>query len=154
MDEQIQQIPINEFLNVSPVSDIVHYVGLLHRVVNLSSEVIEYKRVVEEYQVVVEQEETKRLEIKTTATKEMTELSRQLDMLEQDLLADIDRLKVFVEGTMDAVQELIKREKYEFADKFHERVANRLEGRVSLLMNKFNQANSENPVFKIEEGKE
>lgn len=144
MDEQLQRIPNNQFLDISPVSDIVHYAGLLHRVIDLSSEAIEYKKV-------VEQEETKRLEIKTIATKEMTELSRQLDMLEKDLLADIDRLKVFVEGTMDAVQELIRKGQYEFADKFHERVSDRLEGRVSLVMNKFNQANSGSAVFKIEE---
>ncbi|MBD1895524.1 hypothetical protein [Coleofasciculus sp. FACHB-129] len=151
MDEQLQRIPNNQFLDISPVSDIVHYAGLLHRVIDLSSEVIEYKKVVEEYHIVVEQEETKRLEIRTIATKEMTELSRQLDMLEKDLLADIDRLKVFVEGTMDAVQELIRKGQYEFADKFHERVSDRLEGRVSLVMNKFNQANSGSAVFKIEE---
>jgi hypothetical protein len=151
MDEQIQRISNNQFLDISPVSDIVVYVGLLHRVVNLTSEVIEYKRVVEECKVVVEQEETKRLEIRTVAAKEMTELSHQLDMLEKDLLADIDRLKVFVEGTMDAVQELIRKEQYEFADKFHERVAKRLEGRVSLIVNKLNQANSGGAAFKIKE---
>lgn len=151
MDEQIQRLPNNQFLDISPVSDIVLYVGLLHRVVNLTSEVIEYKKAVGEYQVVVEQEETKRLEIRTISAKEMTELSRQLDMFEKDLLADIDRLKVFVEGTMDAVQELIRKGQFEFADKFHERVADRLEGRVSLIVNKFNKANSGNEVFKIEE---
>jgi hypothetical protein len=151
MDEQIQHIPNNQFLDISPVPDIVQYAGLLHHAMNLSSEIIEYKRAVEECRVVVEQEETKRLEIKTIADKEMTELSRQLDMFEKDLLADIDRLKVFVEGTMDAVQELIKKGQFEFADKFHERVADRLEGRVSLIVNRFNQTNSGNAVFKMEE---
>lgn len=153
MDEQIQCIPSNEFLDVSPVSDIVHYVGLLHRAIDLSSEIVEYQKVVKEYEIIEKYEETKRLEIKATADKEMAELSRQLDMLEKDLLADIDRLKVFVEGTMDAVQELIRKGQYEFADKFHERVADRLEGRVSLVMNKFNQANSGSTIFKIEENK-
>ncbi len=150
MDEQIQHIPSTQLLNVSPVSDINQYVGLLSQAINLSSEIIEYNRVVKEYEIIAVQEETKRLEIITTSTKEMAEVSRQLDMLEKDLLADIDRLKVFVEGTMDAVQELIGKGQYEFADKFHERVADRLEGRVSLVMNKLNQVNSGNPSFKIE----
>ncbi|NJR48179.1 MAG: hypothetical protein HC780_00175 [Leptolyngbyaceae cyanobacterium CSU_1_3] len=151
MDEQIQRISNNQFLDISPVPDIVHYAGLLHHAMNLSSEIIEYKRAVEECRVVVEQEETKRLEIRTIADKEMTELSHQLDMFEKDLLADIDRLKVFVEGTMDAVQELIRKGQYEFADKFHDRVAKRLEGRVSLIVNKLNQVNSGGTAFKIKE---
>ena len=150
MDEQIQRTSNNQLFDISPVPDIVHYAGLLHHAMNLSSEIIECKRAVEECRVVVEQEETKRLEIRMIADKEMIELSRQLDMFEKDLLADIDRLKVFVEGTMDAVQELIRKGQYEFADKFHERVADRLEGRVSLVIDKFNQVNSGNSIFKVE----
>jgi hypothetical protein len=150
MDEQIQHIPSRQFLNVSPVSDINRYVGLLGQVIDLSSEIIVYKRVVKEYEIIATQEETKRLKIITKSTEEMAEISRQLDILEKDLMADIDRLKIFVEGTMDAVQELIGKGQYEFADKFHERVSDRLEGRVSLVMNKFNQANPKNSYFKIE----
>ena len=134
MDEQIQRIPSNNFLDVSSVSDIAKYVGLLHRAIDLSSEIVEYQKVVKEYEIIEKYEETKRLEIKATADREMVGLSRQLDMLEEDLLADIDRLKVFVEGTMNAVQELIREGQYEFADKFHARVADRLEGRVSLVL--------------------
>lgn len=150
MDEKIQHIPSAQLSNVSPVSDINQYVGLLSLAINLSSDIIEYNKVVKECEIITVQEETKRLEIITKSTEEMAELSRQLDMLEKDLLADIDRLKVFVEESMDAVQELIARGKYELADKFHERVADKLEGRVSLVRNKLNQANSENSTFKIE----
>jgi hypothetical protein len=150
MDEKIQHIPSAQLSNVSPVSDINQYVGLLSIAINLSSDIIEYNRVVKECEIITVQEETKRLEIITKSTEEMAELSRQLDMLEKDLLADIDRLKVFVEESMDAVQELIARGKYELADKFHERVSDKLEGRVSLVRNKLNQANSENSTFKIE----
>jgi len=151
MDEQIQRISNNEFLDVSSVSDIVHYAGLLHRVMDLSSDIIEYNKVVKEYEKIVVQEERKRLETIITANKEMTELLSQLDRLEKELLADISRLKVFVEGTMDFVQQLIREGRYELADKFHERVANSLEGRASLVMNKFNQANSGGVVFTIDE---
>ena len=131
MSEIFKKKPEEQFLDISPVSDIVHYVGLVNRLADLSSEVIDYQKV-------IEIEETKRIEIRERADQQMTILSRQLDMYEQDLVADIHRLKTFVEGTMDAVQKLIEKEKYELADTFHQRVTDRLEGRVSKIADNFN----------------
>lgn len=96
MDEHIQHIPRNEFSDISPVSDIVQYVGLCHQVLDLSSQIVEYKKVVEE-------EETKRLDIRRIANKEMTKLSGELDLLEKDLLADLDRLKVFIDDVNSSI---------------------------------------------------
>lgn len=144
MNGKMQNASSTQFIDVSPVPDIVHYVGLLNRVADLSSEIVDYQKV-------VEIEETKRIEIRERSEKQMAFLSRQLDMYEQDLLADIDRLKVFVEGTMDAVQKLIEKEKYELADTFHERVADKLEGRVSRIAAKFNENIAGKNFFLFEE---
>ena len=144
MSEIFKKNPEEQFLDISPVPDIVHYVGLIHRIADLSSEVIEYQKV-------IEIEETKRIEITERADQRMTALSRQLDMYEQDLLANIHRLKIFVEGTMDAVQKLIEKEKYELADTFHKRVTDRLEGRVSYITDNFNNNISERKFFTFEE---
>jgi hypothetical protein len=144
MSESMQSFSDEQFIDISPIPEIVHYVGLINRIADLSSEVVDYQKI-------VQIEETKRIEIQKKSEQQMTLISRQLDLYEKDLIADIDRLKLFVEGTMDAVHKLIEKERYELADVFHQRVTERLEGRVSNVTDQFNERIGGRNFFLIEE---
>jgi len=55
-------------------------------------------------------------------------ISQQLELLEQGLIADADRLENFIDNTMSSIHKLMEREQYDLADILHERVTRRLEG--------------------------
>lgn len=77
---------------------------------------------------------TERFATRETACLELHVISRRLAIYEQDLLADLERKNIFIEATMNATQELIKKGHYELAEKFHDRAAGMFEGIVGRII--------------------
>jgi hypothetical protein len=87
-----------------------------------------------------------RLKIQVEAEERRMLIERKMDQLDAELAADFEERKNVFAASMRAFEKLIESGHVEQAMILHERVINKLSGRVSVAADKFNQNNPDGQV--------
>lgn len=140
MEESITNVSGNSYGEIVN-KDVLQALGHIGEVVKLGNAIVDYQKT-------VEHEITERAKIIAESQERLTVISRQLDLFETDLLADIERTKKFVDDSMDAIHKLIDKGDHQVATVLHECVMRYLQGKASMVVSKFNQ-NDASSGFKI-----
>jgi hypothetical protein len=137
MDEQI--VPSKSYGELVNNPYISEYIELAFQAVPLVRRALELPHQ-------LSQEKTIRLEIQKEAEKQRLIIERRMDQLDAELEADFESSKHFVIVTMRVFEKLIEDGRIEEAMILHERVINKLSGRVSIAADKFNQNSPDGQV--------
>lgn len=143
MEKSITRVPDNSYGEISN-KDVLKALGHISKVVELVNAGFELKKT-------IEYEETARTQIISDSQERLAIISREFDLFELDLLADIDRTKKFVDDSMSAIHKLIDKGDHQAASMLHECVMRYLQGKASMVVSKFNQNNASSGFRIIEE---
>ena len=133
MDEKI--VPSRPYSEIVEISQISEYIELAFQIVPLLDKALELPKQLAE-------EETKRLAIRENADNQRRMIERRMDQLDTELEADLNVINV----SMRVFEKMVEDGHIEQAMILHERVINKLSGRVSIAADKFNQNNPDGQV--------
>lgn len=133
MDEQI--VSSGTYSEIVEFSQISEYIELAFQIVPLLDKALDLPKQLAE-------EETKRLAIRENADNQRRIIERRMDQLDAELAADLNTINV----SMRVFEKMVENGHIEQAMILHERVINKLSGRVSIAADKFNQNNPDGRV--------
>lgn len=114
---------------VSQINEVSLYLDLFSQLLNHSK--------------AMERNEIDRLAIQKTSEENILRISKEMDLLEKKLLSDESNLREFVENSWKRIDELIEREQFELADRFHQRISSKFEGRVKRTIERINDSSAD-----------